>query len=205
MPRDGDLLFDVAYPPRLSRGLIFIKWLLLIPHYFVLWALSFVSSVVSFIAFFAILILGRYPRELWNLSYWILRWSARVGAYGSLMRDEYPPFGEQPYPVLFEIVYPERLSRWKIFIKWLLIIPHLFVLWFLGILSSVATFLAWFAILFTARYPRGLFDFNVGVMRWSSRVSIYLLLMSDVYPPFTLESTALPPAGGMAEGVPVAV
>ncbi len=198
MLREGELYFDVAYPQQLSRLLIFVKWLLLLPHLVVLWALQFVVSIVSLIAFFAILITGRYPRELWDISLSILRWHVRVSVYAGLMRDEYPPFGDQPYPIRLDIIYPTRLSRWKIFVKWLLIIPHLVALWVLGILSGIATVVAWFVVLITGEYPRTLFDFNVGVLRWSTRVSIYILLMSDLYPPFMLESTYVPPVSPIA-------
>jgi len=204
MLREGELYFDVAYPQRLSRLLIFVKWLLLLPHLLVLWVLQIVVSIVSFIAFFAILITGRYPKELWDISLSILRWHVRVSVYAALMRDEYPPFGDQSYPIRLEMVYPTRPSRWKIFVKWLLIIPHTVALWALGILSGLATVIAWFAILITGEYPRTLFDFNVGVLRWSTRVSIYVLLMSDVYPPFMLESTYVPPMPPAPPVVPVA-
>ncbi len=204
MLREGELYFDVAYPQRLSRLLIFVKWLLLLPHLLVLWVLQIVVSIVSFIAFFAILITGRYPKELWDISLSILRWHVRVSVYAALMRDEYPPFGDQSYPIRLEMVYPTRLSRWKIFVKWLLIIPHTVALWVLGILSGLATVIAWFAILITGKYPRTLFDFNVGVLRWSTRVSIYVLLMSDVYPPFMLESTYVLPMPPMPPVPPVA-
>ncbi len=193
MLREGELYFDVAYPQRLSRGLIFIKWLLVIPHLVVLWVLGIVEAVVGFIAFFAILLTGTYLRGLWDRSLSIMRWSTRVSVYTSLLRDEYPPFGEQPYPIQFEMIYPTRLSRWKSFVKWILIIPHMIALWVLGMLSSIVSVVAWFAILITGTYPRTLFDFTVGVLRWSSRVSVYSLLMSDEYPPFSLESTYVPP------------
>lgn len=158
-----------------------------------LWALGIVTSVITFVAFFAILFTGQYPRGLWDISLSVMRWEMRVNVYLGLMRDEYPPFGDEPYPIRFELLYPTHLSRWEIFVKWLLVIPHLIALWVLGIISGVATAVAWFAILFTGGYPRTLFDFNVGVLRWSSRVSIYTVLMSDEYPPFTLDSTYVPP------------
>jgi hypothetical protein len=91
------------------------------------------------------------------------------------------------YPVKYHVEYPEKLSRGLIFVKWLLVIPHIIVLYFLGIASFVVTFIAWFAILFTGKYPRGMFDFNVGVQRWSNRVQAYFMLMRDEYPPFTLQ------------------
>ena len=90
------------------------------------------------------------------------------------------------YPVRFDIEYPEQLSRWLIFVKWLLAIPHFIVLMFLYIAAFVAWFIAWLAVLFTGRFPRGLFDFIVGVVRWNYRVNAYTNLLRDDYPPFSL-------------------
>ena len=91
------------------------------------------------------------------------------------------------YPLRFDVEYPERLSRWKIFFKWLLAFPHLLILGALGTVAYVMIFIAWFAILFTGRYPEGLYGFGVGVQRWTLRVQAYLFLMRDEYPPFSLE------------------
>ena len=92
------------------------------------------------------------------------------------------------YPARFDVEYPERLSRWKIFVKWLLVLPHLIVLVFLAIAANVVVIIAWFAILFTGRYPRGMFDFVAGVIRWWIRVQSYAhWLMTDRYPPFSLK------------------
>lgn len=194
MGEPGELLYDVEYPEHLSRWLIFVKWLLIIPHLIVLAVLGFVVSIVTIIAWFAILFTGKYPRGMWDFTMMVLRWSARVYAYFYLQRDEYPPFGDQPYPVRFAMIYPEQLSRWKIFFKWLFVIPHLIVIYFLNIVWEILTFIAWFAILFTGGYPRSLFDFNVGVQRWLNRVTVYLLLLTDVYPPFSLGPTPEPPS-----------
>ncbi len=183
----GTLRFDVAYPERLSRLLIFVKWLLAIPHFFILYFLNIAVSVVSIIAWFAILFTGRYPRGMWDFVLLVERWLTNMTAYLYLLRDEYPPFGEGPYPVRLEMEYPERLSRLLIFVKWLLVIPHLVVLWFLGIAAGVVWLISFFAILITGRYPRGMFDFMVGFARWSLRVNLYLLNLTDVYPPFSLE------------------
>ena len=194
------LQYDVAYPEHLSRGLIFIKWLLAIPHLIVLALLGIGLAIVTVIAWFAILITGKYPRGMWDFSMMVLRWSARVNAYLNLQRDEYPPFGDQDYPVLFQMEYPEHLSRGLIFIKWLLVIPHLIILYVLGLLSSVVLLIAWVAILFTGKFPRGLFDFVTGVARWSNRVAVYELLLTDAYPPFSMShegpsASSLPAAG----------
>ena len=89
------------------------------------------------------------------------------------------------YPVTFEVEYPERLSRLLIFVKWLLVIPHLIVLYFYGIVVGIVMFLSWWAILFTGRYPKGMFDMVVGYYRWSARVNAYAGLLRDEYPPFS--------------------
>jgi hypothetical protein len=109
-------------------------------------------------------------------------------AYVLLLRDEYPPFALSTgqYPLTFDIEYPEKLSRWLIFVKWLLIIPHLIVILLLGIVYMITLVIAWFAILFTGRYPKGMFDFAVGLLRWGARINAYFLLMRDDYPPFSL-------------------
>ncbi len=183
------LTYDVKYPEELSRWLIFVKWLLAIPHLIILYALSLAASVVMFIAWFAILFTKRYPRELFDFVVNVNRWSANLTAYILLMRDEYPPFSWEPgqYAVTYEVEYPEELSRWLIFVKWLLAIPHLIVLMFLLIGAYVALIVAWFAILFTKRYPESLFRFVVGVTRWEVRVNAYANLMRDEYPPFSLD------------------
>lgn len=181
--------FDVEYPERLSRWLIFLKWLLAFPHYIVLYLLGIVQGLITFAAWFVILITGQYPRGLFDFVVGIMRWSANVNAYVMLLRDDYPPFTmeEGRYSVTFQVDHPERLSRLLIFVKWLLIIPHLIVLYLLGVAYLVTVVIAWFAILFTGRYPEGLFRFAVGVFRWSMRINVYMYLMRDEYPPFSLK------------------
>ncbi len=119
----------------------------------------------------------------------LTKFGARVAAYIDLLTDEYPSTDEEQV-VHIEIPYPDaqnELNRWLPLVKWLLAIPHYIILWFLWIAAIVCVVIAWFAILFTGRYPRGLFDFVVGVYRWSLRVAAYaLLLTTDRYPPFAL-------------------
>ena len=181
--------FDVEYPDRLSRLLIFFKWLLVIPHFIVLYVLGLVTGLLTFIAWFAILFTGRYPRGMFNFVVGYYRWTYNISAYVYLLRDEYPPFSLESggYPVTFEVQYPERLSRLLIFVKWLLVIPNVIVLYFVMIVWMVTTFIAWFAILFSGRYPKGLFDFSAGTLRWMARVNAYVLLLRDEYPPFSLK------------------
>jgi hypothetical protein len=180
-------LYSVDYPERSSRLLIFFRWLLLIPHLFVLYFFRLAVSVTTFIAWFAILFTGSYPRGLWDFSVSYQVWSANVTAYWLMQRDEYPPFGSGEYPVHYDLVYPERLSRLLIFVKWLLIIPHIIALAFLGIAAFFVIILTWFAILITGTNPQGLHSFLEGVSRWAQRVNAYLMLLTDRYPPFSLD------------------
>ena len=130
----------------------------------------------------------KYPRWWFDWNLQLLRLSARVSAYLALLDDHYPSTDEEQ-AVHLHFPYPDarQLNQWLPLVKWLLAIPHYIVLFFLAIGAIVAVIIAWFAILFTGRYPRGLFDFVVGVMRWSNRVTGYaLVLVTDQYPPFSL-------------------
>jgi len=130
----------------------------------------------------------KYPRWWFDWNLQVLRFSARVGAYFALLVDQYPSTDEEQ-SVHLDLPYPDarQLNRWLPLIKWLLAIPHYIVLFFLAIGAVVAVIIAWFAILFTGRYPRGLFNFVIGVIRWSNRVTGYAFaLVTDEYPPFSL-------------------
>jgi hypothetical protein len=136
-----------------------------------------------------ILFRQKYPRWWfdWNLE--LARFENRVGVYLALMDDRYPSTDEHQ-SVTLDFPYPdarEDLNRWLPLVKWLLAIPHYIVLIFLWLAALVSVIVAWFAILFTGRYPRGLFDFVLGVFRWTNRVGAYaFLLVTDRYPPFRL-------------------
>ncbi len=183
----GPTQFDVEYPDELSRLLIFVKFLLAIPHLLILYALGAVQSVITMIAFFAILFTTKYPEGLFKISVGVMRWQSNVYAYILLLRDDYPPFSWDAgqYPLTLEVEYPETLNRWLPLIKWLLIIPNMIVLMIVALVAYFLIFIAWFAILFTGNFPRGMFDFVVGVMRWSLRLNAYTYLMRDEYPPFS--------------------
>jgi hypothetical protein len=187
---DYPAIYDVEYPERLSRWKIFVKWLLAIPHFIIIYLLGLVFAVLVFIAFFAVLFTKKWPRALFDFALQIQRWTYNTYIYAvTLQRDEYPPFtGEAgQYPVTLDVEYDENLSRWMIFVKWLLALPHYIVLAVLGIGVAFAWLIAFFAILFTARYPRGLFDFVTGTIRWAIRVTAYAFwFMTDRYPPFSL-------------------
>ncbi len=200
-----------------SRWLWLVKWLLAIPHYIVLAFLWIAFFVLTVVALFAILFTTRYPRGIFDFNLGVLRWTWRVAfySYGALGTDRYPPFslGEEPdYPATLDVAYPERLSRGLVLVKWwLLAIPHYLVLGLLlgggsaagragdwhwgwgwswtfstGLIGLLVLF-AGVALLFTTRYPRGLFDLVLGFDRWVARVAAYAGLMTDAYPPFRLD------------------
>jgi hypothetical protein len=131
----------------------------------------------------------RYPRWWFDFALELARFSGRVSAYVLLLTDTYPSTTDAQ-SVHLDADYPEaaQLNRWLPLIKWLLAIPHFIILALLFVAVLIVTLIAWFAILFTGRYPRGLFDFVVGVGRWGTRVWAYAaLLVTDVYPPFSLK------------------
>ncbi|GGP75732.1 hypothetical protein GCM10010185_56880 [Saccharothrix coeruleofusca] len=214
--------------PGLSRWLWLVKWFLAVPHYLVLALLWPAFALAAPVAAVAILVTGRYPRPLFDFAVGVLRWTWRVAYYsfGALGTDRYPPFslGAEPdYPATLDIAYPERLSRGLVLVKWLLAIPHLVVVavfaggggylalrageWALSPASGLVGLLTLFAgvaLLVTGRYPRGVFDFVLGMDRWALRVAAYVGLLTDAYPPFRLDSggdepgaaTLDPPATG---------
>jgi hypothetical protein len=150
--------------------------------------LGAVAGVVSVIAWFSIVFTGEYPEGLWKLAAFYLRWRVRAVAYTALLRDEYPPFGDAAYPASLEVRPPEEpRDRLTAGFRIILAIPHLLAIWALSVAWMLTTIVAWFAILFTGRYPENLYGFGVGVLRWNTRVEAYLLLLRDEYPPFSLE------------------
>ena len=132
----------------------------------------------------------KYPRWWFDWNRELLRFINRVGVYVALMDDRYPATDDQQ-SVTLELPYPDverDLNRWLPLVKWFLAIPHYIVLVFLWIAALVMIVIAWFAILFTGRYPRGAFDFVLGVLRWTNRVAAYaFVLVTDRYPPFSLQ------------------
>ena len=229
---------DPPYPLRiegrldadLSRWLWVVKWLLAIPHYIVLAFLWLAFFVLTVVAFFAILIVGRYPRGIFDFNVGVLRWTWRVAfySYGALGTDRYPPFtlDDVPdYPARLELDYPERLSRGLVLVKWwLLAIPQYLLVgimlgggsyaasktdrWDGGFawgLIALLVLIAGFSLVFTGRYPRGIFDFVAGLDRWVARVAAYAGLMTDRYPPFRLDQGGDEPgAVQLVETVPAA-
>jgi hypothetical protein len=175
----------IDYPEKLSRGLIFIKWLLLIPHFIIMYVLTIVMLLASIIAWFATVITGRYPRGLFDFFVGYERWRLRLTSYQFLQTDAYPPFSfaDAPgYPVRLEVEYPERVARWRPFFAGLLAIPAEIVLVVFVLIAEIASIIAWFAILFTGRYPRGIFDFVTRTLVLSTRTALYSFWAISKYP-----------------------
>lgn len=218
------VLVEGLLEPGLSRWRWLVKWLLLIPHYILLSFLWAALAVLSVVAWFAILVTGHYPRRIFDFNIGVLRWSWRVAfySYNALGTDRYPPFtlaDVTDYPARLQITYPERLSRGLVLVKsWLLAVPHLLLLgfflgggayvtgrgdratevsWGSGVVGLLVLFAA-VALLVTKTYPRGVFDLVLGLDRWALRVAAYVLLMTDVYPPFRLDQGGGDPAGPAA-------
>jgi uncharacterized protein DUF4389 len=210
------LAFSVDYPARLSRLTTAFRLILAIPIIVVVAALIgaetvsedgmtatfgvepyFHVTVPNLLAVAGLLVLApllmilfrrKYPRWWfeWNLQ--LLRFHNRVNVYLLLLRDEYPSTDDEQ-AVRLDVRYPDalHLNRWLPLVKWLLALPHYLILAVLNLIAALVTVLAWFAILFTGRYPRALFDFVVGVLRWNNRVIAYaFVLATDRYPPFRL-------------------
>lgn len=202
---------DIDYPERLDRVSTAFRIIWAIPIVVILSLLSAVGSSTTttesgntvtqtaggifggiFLAT-ALMIVFRqvYPRWWFTFALELARFNARVGAYLALLTDRYPSTTDHQ-SIHLDVDFPENvpqdLNRWLPLVKWLLAIPHYLVLLVLSIAAVVAIVIAWFAILFTGTYPRGIFDFVVGVGRWGLRVQAYaFLLVTDRYPPFRLD------------------
>ncbi len=187
-----------------SRGWWLLKWLLGIPHYFILIFLWIAFAVVWIISLFAILFTGKHPKGLFDFKVGVLRWSWRVGfySYEALGTDKYPPFSLDPdpnYPADLDIPYTENMSRGLVLVKWwLLAIPHYIIggffagawgprigKWQFGLVFILAIF-SGIVLLFTGNYPQSIFKLLIGFNRWGYRVAAYVALMTDEYPPFRL-------------------
>jgi hypothetical protein len=196
----------IDYPDReLNRLTTFFRLFVAVPILIVLatvgggaWEWSYdngketaaaAGGVLFFGPLLMILFRQKYPRWWFDFNLQLTRFTTRVSSYIALMSDEYPSTDEEQF-VHLELEYPDvkaDLNRWLPLVKWFLAIPHYIVLIFLVVASVFAVIGAWFAILFTGRYPRGLFNFVEGVMRWGLRVEAYsMLLITDKYPPFRL-------------------
>jgi hypothetical protein len=204
----------IKHQETYSRGNLLLRtffgWLyILIPHYFVLLFVGIWSSILTFISFWTILFTGRYPQSFFEFQVGLQAWQLRLSARLWNLSDGYPAFGVKGTDehTSFEMPYPESLGRGKALLKfffgWLYCaLPHVFLWYFRLIASAFVMFLAWWAVLFTGKYPESWHEFNTGTIRWITRVNLYLLFMTDDYPPFSgrqQQSTEAEPQAPMAQ------
>lgn len=212
--QDYPLTYSVDYPVRLSRLSTAFRLILMVPSLVIVaavigphafggmtstWAVEpyFTITVPDLIGIAGLLVVapllmilfrGKYPRWWFDWNLQLLRFHNRINVYLLLMRDEYPST-EDEQAVHLDVRYPDalELSRWLPLVKWLLAAPHYLALVVLNLVTLLAVVVAWVAILITGRYPRTLFDFVVGALRWNNRVIAYaFMLATDRYPPFRL-------------------
>ena len=196
--------FDVEYPEQLDRLSSAFRIILFIPVAFFLalvggqafsysdfgdaTSVGLVGGGGIVLAIWAAVIVRQYvPHWLFDFQVALMRFQARAYGYLALLTDRFPAF-EGEYPISFDVRYPDKLNRWKVAI-WKIItsIPHIIILFFLYLALFVVVVIAWFAILFTGRYPQGLHTFVAGVFRWSLRVEAYVISLTDEYPPFSFD------------------
>jgi Domain of unknown function (DUF4389) len=183
-------------PPTIARWRPFVHWLLAFPHFVVLYLLGLVAGVCSVVAWFVILFTGNLPDGLANVQALYLRYSQRVGTYVLFVREEYPPFsfdvvvsdpGDDPRVRVDVVPQLTDRNRLTVFFRYFLVLPHAIVLALLAIGLWIVSWIAALAVLFTGRWPTGLLDYALGVLRWGNRLSGYQNLLTDEYPPFSLD------------------
>lgn len=187
--------FDVDRADRIANWRPVVQWLLAIPHFLILYGLQLVARAAAVIAWFAIVFTGRLPEGLAKLLSLYIRYNNRATAYAGFLREEYPPFtydtvAHEPgdYPPVRTHLAPalEDRNRLTVGFRLILAIPQLVVVAVLAVAAVVVWIIAFFAVLFTGRWPEGLRTFVVGYTRWLTRVEAYVGLLTDTYPPFSL-------------------
>lgn len=185
---DFPLRLSIDYPEEPNRLTSFFRIIVSIPISVVMASIG--ANILLFPALLMILFRRKYPRWWFDFNLEMMRFSARIGAYGFLLTHQYPSTDEEQ-SVHLNFEYPDvpnDLNRWLPLVKWFLAIPHFVVLFILSFIAVIAVIITWFAILFTGRVPRGLFNYMEGVMRYGARLEVYaLVLTTDAYPPFSIK------------------
>lgn len=188
----------IRHQDTYSRGELLLRtffgiFYIMIPHFFVLIFIAIALMFVNFIAFWAILITGKYPKGMWEFVLNFFRWNVRLNARLQNLSDGYPAFGLNAKDENSDIIlaYPETSSRGLLLLRtffglFYIMIPHGFCLLFLSLAAAFVRIIAWWAVLITGKYPKGMHDFVVGVIRWQTRVNLYYYNLTDKYPPFSL-------------------
>jgi hypothetical protein len=188
---------DITYQEKYSRGELILRtffgWIYIaLPHLFILMFMTFWGAILQFVAFWVILFTGRYPESMFEYQVGLMKWNVRLMARLYNISDDYPAFGIKSTDDLtsVEIPYPEKVSRGLTLVRMLfgvfyVYLPHMFILYFRAIWVGIQMFIAWWVVLFTAEYPKSMHEWVVGQIRWQMRVSLYMMYMTDTYPPFT--------------------
>jgi Domain of unknown function (DUF4389) len=186
---------EVAGVLEVPRWRPLVNWLLVIPHLVWLWVLSVALQVLAIVSWFAILITGRLPEEWGDFMVGVLRYQWRILAYLYAWTEEYPSFSPPTgytdpgnFPAVLVGAPASERNRLTVLFRIFMVIPQYIVLGFVGIAAGVLLLIAWFAVLFTGRWPEGMRRFCIGYYRWSIRLQAYFFLITDVYPPFSLEA-----------------
>ncbi|MCW2801665.1 MAG: hypothetical protein JWQ70_3137 [Aeromicrobium sp.] len=187
--------FTLDPPEKIARWRVIGNIILAIPQFIVLYALGIVAEVLAFVAWILGLFTGTVPESILGPIAMYIRYSTRVGVYAGFLTEEYPPFtfatafadpGDYPRVRVDFTPQLEGRNRVTIFFRLLMVIPHIIALGIVGIAAALAYIVAWFAVLFTGKWPAGIRDFIVGVQRWSTRLNAYMYLLTDEFPPFSL-------------------
>lgn len=193
----SDFAFDIVHQSNYSRIELIVRTFfgqlyIALPHGFLLFFVGIASLVLGFISWFAVLFTGRYPRSFFDFQVSLMRWSTRVYARMVNLSDGYPAFGLSATDdkIVLHVAYPEKLSQGLLLLRLFfqaiyVYIPHGFCLLFRFIATGFVIFIAWWAVLFTGKYPAGMHAFVVGSFRWAMRVQLYVSFMTDKYPPFS--------------------
>lgn len=182
---------DIDYPAKSSRLLLLFRGILVIPHWILLLVVGIVGFFLAVVAWLAVLFTAHYPTGIFHYMAGLFRWGYRVGAYQLMLTDRYPPFGfgEHPkYPVRVQIDPPPNMHihRWRALLQGLLAYPAQIAAGVLMLVAYLGVILAWFAILFTGHYPKGIFRFAQIAFRWTLRCAVFQYLMTERYPPFVM-------------------
>ncbi len=193
---------SITHQERYSRGELLLRsffgWLYIaLPHVFVLMFVALWAAILQFVAFWVILFTGRYPQSMFEFQLGLMKWSVRLTARLYNVSDGYPAFGIKGTDDLtnIEVPYPEKVSRGLTLLRlffgiFYVYLPHYFILYFRAVFVGILQFLAWWVVLFTAEYPKNWHEWVVGQVRWQMRVRLYMMFMTDTYPPFTGDELA---------------
>lgn len=179
-----------------ATGIVFVKFLLIIPHALVVGAIQYLAMLLAYIGFWIVAITGEMPQAAHRLLEIAFGWTARMWGWNSGLVDVYPPFETDPdYPIAFFTPKPKNPSRsWAVtgilLVKFLIALPHLIVMAFLGLGAGIAMWVGYWIVVFTGELPTGIQDFVAGVLQWNLRVAAWIAGLTDEYPPFSLEARA---------------